>query len=73
MYEEQKSFPPKRFDKVALLDPSPAAIGMLQTSELGSGGGKMLDDETGEGAKAHFSDHLGLWCDFEWAEDRPKV
>ena len=70
VYGEQ-SFPPNRLDKVALLNLRPSAMRILQTSEVESGGGNTSAHGTESGSKAHFSDHLGLWCDIAWAEDRP--
>jgi tyrosyl-DNA phosphodiesterase 2 len=71
VYGEQ-SFPPNRLDKVALLNLTPSRMGILQTSEMGFCGEKTSADVTESGSKAHFSDHLGLWCDIGWAEDRPQ-
>ncbi|KAI4605612.1 hypothetical protein J4E83_010504 [Alternaria metachromatica] len=70
VYGEQ-SFPPNRLDKVALLNLHPSAMRILQTSEVRSCGGEMSADAAESGSGAHFSDHLGLWCDVGWAEDRP--
>ena len=71
VYGEQ-SFPPNRLDKVALFNLCPLGMGILQTSELDFCGEAMSVDITESGSKAHFSDHLGLWCDVGWAEDRPQ-
>jgi tyrosyl-DNA phosphodiesterase 2 len=71
VYGEQ-SFPPNRLDKVALFNLAPSGMGILQTSELGVCGEKTSVDVTKSVSKAHFSDHLGLWCDVGWAEDRPQ-
>jgi len=67
----EPTFPPNRLDKVALFNLRPSAMGILQTSEGGSCSEKISVDATKAGSEAHFSDHLGLWCDVEWAEDRP--
>jgi tyrosyl-DNA phosphodiesterase 2 len=72
IYGEQ-SFAPNRLDKVALLNLNPSAMSILQTSELGICGGEISVDVAGSGSKAHFSDHLGLWCDVGWAEDRAQT
>ncbi|KAG9187212.1 tyrosyl-DNA phosphodiesterase 2 [Alternaria panax] len=69
VYGEQ-SFPPNRLDKVALFNLTPSGMGIVQTRELGHCGEKTLIDITESGSKAHFSDHLGLWCDVGWAEDQ---
>jgi tyrosyl-DNA phosphodiesterase 2 len=69
VYGEQ-SFTPNRFDKVALLNLDPSSMGILETSELGSCGEKTSIEVTESVAKAHFSDHFGLWCDIDWEEDR---
>ncbi|KAI4920651.1 uncharacterized protein J4E92_008294 [Alternaria infectoria] len=70
VYGEQ-SFPPNRLDKVALFNLNPSAMRILQTSEVRSCGGETSADGAESGSEAHFSDHLGLWCDVGWAEDRP--
>lgn len=69
VYGEQ-SFPPNRLDKVALRNLNSSAMSILQTSELGICGSETSVDVAGSESKAHFSDHLGLWCDVGWAEDR---
>ncbi|KAA8620498.1 Endonuclease/Exonuclease/phosphatase family protein [Pyrenophora tritici-repentis] len=71
VYGEQ-SFPSNRFDKVALFNLSPSGMGILQTSELRFCSEKTSVDATESIPKAHFSDHLGLWCDVGWEEDRPR-
>ena len=71
VYGEQ-SFPPNRLDKVALFNLNPSAMRVLQTSEMESYGAEMSADVAEQGSNAHFSDHLGLWCDISWAEDRPR-
>ncbi|KAI4665176.1 uncharacterized protein J4E88_010624 [Alternaria novae-zelandiae] len=71
VYGEQ-SFPPNRLDKVALLNLHPSAMRILQTSEMRFCSGETSADAAERGLNAHFSDHLGLWCDISWAEDRPQ-
>ncbi|CAA9963793.1 Endonuclease/Exonuclease/phosphatase family protein [Pyrenophora teres f. maculata] len=71
VYGEQ-SFPPNRLDKVALFNLTPSGMGILQTSELGFCGEKTSAGLKESFSKAHFSDHLGLWCDIGWVEDRPQ-
>ncbi|KAI4714366.1 hypothetical protein J4E89_000045 [Alternaria sp. Ai002NY15] len=71
VYGEQ-SFPPNRLDKVALFNLNPSAMRILQTSEMESYGAETSADVAERGSNAHFSDHLGLWCDISWAEDRPR-
>jgi tyrosyl-DNA phosphodiesterase 2 len=66
----EQFFPPNRLDKVALFNLTPSGMGILQTSQLG--GDETTVDLIKSVAKAHFSDHLGLWCIVEWAEDRPQ-
>ena len=71
VYGEQ-SFPPNRLDKVALFNLNPSAMRVLQTSGMESYGAETLADVAERGSNTHFSDHLGLWCDISWAEDRPR-
>ncbi|KAL1801092.1 hypothetical protein ACET3X_001434 [Alternaria dauci] len=71
VYGEQ-SFPPNRLDKIALLNLTPSGVGILETSEMGSCGGKASAGVKDMTSKAHFSDHFGLWCDVGWEEDRPR-
>ncbi|KAI4641180.1 hypothetical protein J4E93_008059 [Alternaria ventricosa] len=71
VYGEQ-SFPPNRLDKVALLNLRPSAMRILQTSEMESYGAETSADVAEQGSNAHFSDHLGLWCNISWTEDRPR-
>ena len=71
VYGEQ-SFPPNRLDKVALFNLNPSAMRVLQTSKMESYGAETSADVAEQGSNAHFSDHLGLWCDISWAEDRPR-
>jgi tyrosyl-DNA phosphodiesterase 2 len=66
----EQFFPPNRLDKVALFNLTPSGMGILQTSQLG--GDETTVDLIKSVAKAHFSNHLGLWCIVEWAEDRPQ-
>jgi tyrosyl-DNA phosphodiesterase 2 len=66
----EKTFPPNRLDKVALFDLRPSRMGILQTTELKSGSENTVADVGRSDAKAHFSDHFGLWCEVEWSEDR---
>jgi tyrosyl-DNA phosphodiesterase 2 len=66
VYGEQ-SFPPNRFDKIALFNLRSPSMDILQTSEIVE---NTSADVTESGSKAHFSDHLGIWCEVEWAEDR---
>ncbi|XP_014562755.1 hypothetical protein COCVIDRAFT_83428 [Bipolaris victoriae FI3] len=63
-------FPPNRFDKVALFNLTPSAMGILRTSEveiydmtMPFGGPELAE-------KVHFSDHFGVWCEVKWEEDR---
>jgi tyrosyl-DNA phosphodiesterase 2 len=72
VYGEQV-FPPNRMDKVALLKLDPSAMGILQTCELEFCGENTEVDGMESGLKEHFSDHLGLWCDVGWAEDRSQL
>ncbi|KAL6155442.1 hypothetical protein ACJQWK_05238 [Exserohilum turcicum] len=65
----EQSFPPNRLDKVALLNLSPSAMGILPTREVGVYAGETAVGGTESASKEHFSDHFGLWCDVAWAED----
>jgi tyrosyl-DNA phosphodiesterase 2 len=68
----EQSFPPNRLDKVALFNLTTSGMGILRTSKLGFCDEKNLVDVTQSVSEAHFSDHLGLWCDVGWAGDRPQ-
>ncbi|PVI05023.1 hypothetical protein DM02DRAFT_517722 [Periconia macrospinosa] len=65
-------FPPNRFDRMAFWNVNPSTMTILKTHEV-NGHDKMASEGAAEGLdmKVHFSDHCGLLCKVEWAEDQP--